>query len=123
MLEVLSGMQPTSKDMKTIFCLACVVAALTVYGQPTNTGNVLSSGVTSRLSNEVALSANEVKPNEITSGKVSYSGIAVELLKTGNPLQLINPFAPPQYGSPEDNVMPDPNRRGVVDWKIFSINF
>src|SRR3954469_687439 len=50
----------------------------------------------------------EPKPNEISLGRLKASGIAVEAVKTGQPLKLINPFAPPVNSSPEDNVVRDP---------------
>jgi hypothetical protein len=64
----------------------------------------------------------ELKPNEMASGNVILSGIAVEAVKQRNPLQLINPLAPPQYGSPVDNIVRDPtsHRTGL---KIFAIKF
>ncbi len=63
------------------------------------------------------------KPNEIVVGKLTYSGIAVAAVKTGKPLQLLNPLAPPEYGLPEDNVVRDPITRNVSGLKIFSIRF
>ena len=64
-----------------------------------------------------------LKPNEITVGSLTYSGIAVEAVKTDNPLQLINPFAPERYGDAEDNVVRDPITNRVSGLKIFSIQF
>ncbi len=68
------------------------------------------------------LTLNELKPNEIAAGKLVFSGIAVEAVKKSNPLQLINPLAPPQYGSPDDNIVRDPtsHRTGL---KFFAIRF
>lgn len=64
----------------------------------------------------------ELKPNEMQAGKLVVSGIAVEAVKQRNPLQLINPLAPPQYGAPDDNMVRDPthHRTGL---KIFAIRF
>jgi len=61
--------------------------------------------------------------NEIVSGNITYSGIAVEAVKVDNPLQLLNPAAPPEYGSPEDNVVLDPINGKVSGLNIFSIQF
>jgi hypothetical protein len=47
----------------------------------------------------------------------------VLLSKTGNPLQLINPAAPPAYGSPEDNVARDPITGEISGLSLFSISF
>ena len=63
------------------------------------------------------------KPNEIVGKNVTYSGIAVQLAKTDNPLQLINPAAPARYGSSEDNVSRDPMTGKVTGLKIFAIDF
>ena len=63
------------------------------------------------------------KPNEITVGNLTYSGIAVEVVKTDNPLQLVNPFAPDRYGQAEDNVVRDAISNRVSGLKILSIQF
>ena len=47
----------------------------------------------------------------------------MELIKTHNPLQLINPLAPAKYGSPEDNVMRDPAQGKILGLKFLSIKF
>ena len=83
----------------------------------------MESQLSAQLAKAISLSSTEWKPNEIVAGKVTYSGIAVEALKTDNPLQLLNPAAPPEYGSPEDNLLQaQPSGSGSA-WKIFSIGF
>lgn len=69
------------------------------------------------------LSLQAVKPNEIQRNGVSYSGILIQLGKTDNPAQLINPAAPPAYGSPEDNTVWDPVTGEGRGLKLFSISF
>jgi hypothetical protein len=71
----------------------------------------------------VASIFREPRPNEVISGRLTYSGIAIEATKTKNPLQMLNPLAPPQYGSPEDNVVRDVITRKVVGLKFFAIQF
>jgi hypothetical protein len=63
------------------------------------------------------------KPNEILKGNLSYSGSAVQAVKTRRPWQLLNPAAPPQYGSPEDNVARDQINGRVTGLKVFQIRF
>lgn len=63
------------------------------------------------------------KANEIFRGKLAYSGVAVEVLKTRHPLQLLNPLAPAEYGSPEDNVARDAINGRVIGLKLFSVHF
>jgi hypothetical protein len=46
----------------------------------------------------------------------------VQLLKTDNPLQLLNPAAPARYGSAEDNVIRDSFTGTASARKIFSID-
>ena len=60
---------------------------------------------------------------EIVKANVTYSGIALALVKTDNWLQLINPLAPARYGTGENNVLRDPAPGKVYGWKLFSIRF
>ncbi len=64
-----------------------------------------------------------LKPNEIMKGKTMMSGIFVEAAKVKNPLQLISPAAPTEYGSPEDNIVRDPLNGRVTGLKLFSFSF
>jgi len=63
------------------------------------------------------------KPNEIKRGKKTYSGIAVQVSKTKNPLQLINPFAPKEYGSGWDNTARDVMTGQVTGLNFFSVRW
>lgn len=65
----------------------------------------------------------EVKPNEIRTPAISADGIAVQAVKSGNLLQLINPFAPARYGKAEDNVVQDDVTGRIVGLKFLSIHF
>jgi len=109
--------------MKIVSMLLFALAVLTANAQPTNTTPALESQLTSHLSKGISLLLNEAKPNEIVKGSVTYSGLAVELVKFSNPLQLLNPAAPAKYGSPKDNVLPDPYNGRNLGWKIFSLAF
>src|SRR5437762_10786095 len=63
------------------------------------------------------------KPNEITAGPISYSGIAIETIRIDDLVQLVNPGAPGRYGFAEDNVVRDPINGTVSGLKLFSIQF
>ncbi len=63
------------------------------------------------------------KPNELTAGKLTYSGVIVQAIKAKNPLQLINPAAPASYGSGQDNVVNFSFSGTGPMIKIFSIDF
>ncbi len=64
-----------------------------------------------------------VKPNEVFGTRFGFSGVFVQLAKTRNPLQLINPFAPPQYGSGDDNVAWNMINGAPSGLKLFSLSF
>ena len=52
------------------------------------------------------------------------SGVIPRAIRGGNPLQMLNPFAPAKYGTAEENVSLDPDVPGKWDGiKFFSITF
>jgi hypothetical protein len=63
------------------------------------------------------------KPNELRLGKVTLSGSVVEVWKTRKPMQLINPWAPREYGESQDNAAFNVINNQVTGWKLFSIEF
>jgi hypothetical protein len=65
----------------------------------------------------------EEKPNEIRLGKITLSGSLIEAVKVDNPLQLINPWAPREYGESQDNATFSLITNQVTGWKLFSIEF
>ena len=111
-----------SRLMKTLLALVFCFALLSAKAQATRTENLLESTGTQRGKQAAALT-REAKPNEIVKGNVTYSGIAVQAVKTSNPIQLFNPAAPARYGSAEDNTLRDPMTGRSSGLKIFSIRF
>jgi hypothetical protein len=109
--------------MRVFAILLLALAVLAANAQTESTAPELESQLTPHINRESSLFLREAKPNEFASGQLTYSGIAVELLNVGNPLQLVNPAAPANYGSAEDNVLRDPISGRVNGWKIFSIGF
>jgi len=109
--------------MKIVSMLLFALAALTPNAQPTNTTPSLETQLVNRLSKGSSLLLNEAKPNEFVKGRVTYSGLAVEVAKFSNPLPLLNPAAPAKYGSPKDNVLSDPYNGRSLGWNIFSLAF
>ena len=63
------------------------------------------------------------RPNEIMDGNMRLSGIFVETAKTRQPLQLINPLAAPEFGSPEDNLVHEMNTKRILGLKFLEIQF
>ena len=47
----------------------------------------------------------------------------VQLVKTNNPLELINPAAPERYGSADDNVVREPASGKVSGLKFLELRF
>jgi hypothetical protein len=54
-----------------------------------------------------------------TLSEPTVSGVIPRAIRGGNPLQMLNPFAPAKYGTSEDNVSVDPD----VPGKGNGINF
>jgi hypothetical protein len=86
-----------------IFFLGVVVATALAEDQTTQ-GTFQSP---SRADKQVIESRMRPRANQIVTEKRVVSGAAVQLMKTDNPLQLINPFAPQEYGSGFDNLIAD----------------
>jgi hypothetical protein len=63
------------------------------------------------------------KPNQLQLAKITLSGIAVEVVKADNPLQLFNPWAPPEYGESQDNATFSLITNQVTGWKLFAFEF
>jgi hypothetical protein len=106
-----------------------VVVLLTALAASAQTAAPENNGMESQIRRELATRANQTyfsvqpeKANEIRRNGKTYSGILVQFAKTDKPLELINPAAPPEYGSSEDNVVrgSDTGRQGL---KLFSIGF
>jgi hypothetical protein len=61
--------------------------------------------------------------NQIVRKQITYSGALVQVYKTDNPLQLINPFAPASYGSGYANLSIDLITKKPQGIALFSVNF
>ena len=109
--------------MKRVTVLLCALAALTANARPAETESSLEYRLAAGLARSNAATSKGAKPNEIVKGKITYSGIAVQLLTTDDPLELINPVAPAKYGSAEDNVLRDSTHGWASGLKFFSIRF
>lgn len=92
--------------MKHIVFFLSLVAA-TALAQDTFTHGASRTLPSPKDKERLATLVRVEKPNQIVSGGRTYSGIAVQVVKTDNLLQLINPFAPAKYGSGEDNLVAD----------------
>ena len=108
--------------MKRIYVALFAGVALVASAEPPVGGELLESQTARRVLETTPLLKAE-KSNQITVGRLTYSGIAAQAVKTDNPLQLINPAAPEQYGSAEDNLMRDPTDGKPAGLKFFAVSF
>jgi hypothetical protein len=52
------------------------------------------------------------------------TGVIPRAIRSGNPLQMLNPFAPAKYGTAEENTVLDPDVPGRGDGiKLLSVSF
>jgi hypothetical protein len=109
--------------MKKRILLFGSVAALALGAQCAMAQTGMESEFGTRLGNVGLLPWGRTNATEIVKGNVGLSGIAVDLATFDNPLQLINPLAPPKYGTAEDNTLRDVNTGRAIGWKLFSIRF
>ena len=72
---------------------------------------------------ETPLHVEKPAPNETAHGRLKVDGILVQLVKTDNPLQLVNPAASERYGSAENNVVRDPASGKVSGLKFLELRF
>jgi hypothetical protein len=108
--------------MKTTFILVMLLAGLaTGMAQSAVTEPSLKTDGKSKK-REALVSPKQATTVEIRRGNVTYSGIAVQAIKARNPLHLVNPAAPPEYGSGANNAVRD-NKGKVVGLKLFAISF
>src|SRR5438046_829717 len=50
-----------------------------------------------------------------TEAGPQVTGVIARAIRSGNPLQMLNPLAPAKYGTAEENVLLDPDRPGKWD--------
>ena len=56
--------------------------------------------------------------------KPQVTGVIPHIIRGGNPLQMLNPFAPAKYGTAEENTVLDADVLGRGDGiKLFSVSF
>lgn len=86
---------------------------------------MLTESLVNRLVRELRDESVETvrKPNEVVVGGRRYSGVLVQLVRSPSPLQLLNPWAPPEAGSGEQNLVRDPVTGAPSGLKLLAINF
>ena len=102
--------------------ISALILSASNAAEPSKSSESLEARTARRARETPLLPANK-PPNEIKAGKLTYSGIAVEMVQVDNALQLLNPAAPAHYGEAEANVVREPAGGRVSGLKILSIQF
>jgi hypothetical protein len=102
---------------------ALATALTPTNGAPSQNGEQWSLSGTVKQTELTPMLTLVERPNELQLGKVTLSGSLVEAAKVDNRLQLINPWAPREYGESQDNATFDVINRQVTGWKLFAIEF
>jgi hypothetical protein len=108
--------------MKNAAVLLGVCLVASVHAQDQKAEEELKAQIAREIQ-QATTAVQPEKPNEITTDRATYKGVAVQMIKTDNPLQLVNPLAPPRYGRGEDNVVRDPITRKVTGISFLTIEF
>ena len=92
-----------------------IMAASLAFGQPPQTHKKTFTAKTGA----------KVKPTPSPPPlkKENTEGVLARAARGGNPFQMLNPKAPPQYGKAEDSVELDPDTGKWKGIKLFTINF
>lgn len=104
--------------MRTKTLVACLATALLTLGQPAWAAGNRTPVSSHTASFESRQHARHTQRPAILS-RPAVSGVIPRAVRGGNPLQMLNPFAPAKYGTADENVSVDPD----VPGKVNGINF
>jgi hypothetical protein len=92
--------------VKTKTLIACLANGLLAFGQP---ARAAGNPATARSHTAFFESRHHARPTHRppTLPEQNISGAIPRAIRGGNPLQMLNPFAPAKYGTAEENVSLD----------------
>ena len=109
--------------MKTKTLIACLTTGLLTLGQPARAAGTRTIAPSQTASFESRHHARQIHQPAILS-QPGVSGVIPRAIRGGNPLQMLNPFAPTKYGTADENVSFDPDVPGKADGiNFFSVSF
>ena len=109
--------------MKAKTLIACLVTGLLTLGQTARAAGTPTNAPSHTASFESRHRARQIHQPAILS-QPRVSGVIPRAIRGGNPLQMLNPFAPAKYGTADENVSFDPDVPGKVNGiNFFSISF
>jgi len=105
--------------MKTKTLIACLATGLLTLGQSARAAGNLTPAPSHTASFESRHPARQ-SHQPATVSQAGVSGV----IHGGNPLEMLNPFAPAKYGTADENVSFDPDVPGRVNGiNCFSVSF
>jgi hypothetical protein len=108
--------------MKTSLFILAMLSAGLLLAQTAGPGGNFET----RLPRETRTNLWQRQPptlNRILGARFIYTGIAIELARADNPIQLLNPLALERYGDAEQNVSRDLITGRITGLKLFSVSF
>jgi hypothetical protein len=109
--------------MKTETLIACLATGLLTLGQSALAAGNPATAPSHTASFESGHHARQTH-RPATISQQAVSGVIPRAIRGGNPLQMLNPFAPAKYGTGEENVSLDPDVPGKANGiNLFSISF
>jgi hypothetical protein len=109
-------------NMKITTLAAFVTIALVSLGQPLQAAGKSTSPNSRGASFEHRRQAREAQ-RSVALSPHKVSGVIPRAIAGGNPLQMLNPFAPAQYGTAAESVSVDPDVPRIDGIKLLSISF
>ncbi len=107
--------------MKTTTLIILMIAALMACDQASA---VTSQPARSHSTTLVQRRHSVQSHRPVAEAGPQVTGVIVRAIRSGNPLQMLNPLAPAKYGTAEENVLLDPDRPGKWDGiKLLGISF
>jgi len=104
--------------------IACLVTGVLVLGQHAWAAGSPANAVTDTVSFEQEHHHARQGHRPVPLSRQAVSGVIPRAVRGGNPLQMLNPFAPAKYGTAEESVLLDSDVPGkATGIKLFSISF
>jgi hypothetical protein len=109
--------------MKAKTLIACLLTGLLTFGQQGQAATKRAAALPQTTSFAHRIGAHEGH-RPATLFERDVSGVIPRAIRGGDPLQMLNPRAPAQYGTAEENISLDPTVPGKGDGiKLLSISF
>lgn len=109
--------------MRTTTSIACLTIAFLALGQPARAA-ADPTATPSRTASFGSSHHDRPARRRVPLSRPAVSGVIPRAIRSGEPLQMLNPFAPATYGTAEENVSFDSDVPGKGNGiNFFSISF